>query len=738
MAPVQFGSYQIIRKIGAGGMAQVFEAQRVGLEGFSRRVALKCILPEMTRDARFVEMFVNEARLGSQLHHPNIVEIQDFNKVNDIYYIAMEFVEGVDLGDVISRFREQEREFPPSLIIEIMMQTLDGLGYAHEAKTEQGTDMNLVHRDIKPSNLLLTRRGTVKIADFGIAKAAISAYQTSTAEVTKGSLAYMAPEQITRESHLSPASDLFSLGAVLFEMLSLRVLFDGENMPSIMFKVAQVEIERDLSELEQFYPQFIPVLKRALARKVEDRYSNARQMAEDLRALKAQFPETAHIAEVVREFLKPHVQEEEEETIGEQTASLLGMTSNPMHQFQTVVNLANPTVSGSNPSWNTSGTFPNPQQSLTGFPVPGTTGVGGFPADPTRVSLPRVTLSGPQNKAMWPFVVGGVSALVLAVVLVIFFMGGGRSNSAFAVITSDPIGAEILVNGELRSTSDNGVVKPLVTPARVSLPDAESATLLLRKAGFSPYSTRLTYKQGEEVKLSPKLEPEQLVGELEITSIPSGASIELNGKLLKEKTPTLLTNLPAGQRYSIQLSLTGYVSTTGSVEVIRNGRAIYNTTLLSPAPGTMAAGMPGMMPSGVVTPSTPAGAVPGTVTQSSSTQPKPPANTTTPQIRPEKTTDVAKTEPPKSEPAKPPPTPTPEVGPPGTLVISAVPPDCVVFVDGARKGNVPQTLKLAAGSHRVKLERFDGTTEKEFSVKVVSGEEVTRVWDMDANEFISE
>ncbi|MFM7202862.1 MAG: protein kinase domain-containing protein [Myxococcota bacterium] len=722
MAPVQFGNYQIIRKIGAGGMAQVFEAQRVGLEGFSRRVALKCILPEMTRDARFVEMFVNEARLGSLLHHPNIVEIQDFNKVNDIYYIAMEFVEGVDLGDVISRFREQEREFPPSLIIEIMLQTLDGLGYAHEAKTDDGTDMNLVHRDIKPSNLLLTRRGTVKIADFGIAKAAINAYQTRTAELTKGSLAYMAPEQITREALLSPASDIFSLGAVLFEMLSLRVLFDGENMPSIMFKVAQVEIERDLSELEQFYPQFIPVLKRALAKNVEARYTYARQMAEDLRALKAQFPETAHIAEVVREFLKPHTHDDEEETIGEQTASLLGLTSNPMNQFQTVVNLANHNLSASNPSWNTSGTFPVQQHFLSGSPMSVMTGVGGMPVDPSRVSQPSLPISGPQPRAVWPFVVGGLSALVMAVVVVIFLMTGGRSNSSFAVITSDPIGAEILVNGELRSTSDNGVVKPLVTPARVSLPDAESATLLLRKAGFSPYSTRLAYKRGEEVKLSPKLEPEQLVGELEITSIPSGANIELNGKLLAEKTPTLLTNLSAGQRYNIQLSLAGYVSTSGSVEVIRNGRAVYNTTLLAPAPTAMASA-----PTAATQPVTPTTAQ----TTTGSTKPTPAPVTAAP--RPEKPVET-----PKTEPAKPPPTPAPEVGPPGTLVISAVPPDCVVYVDGARKGSVPQTLKLSAGSHRVKLERFDGTTEKEFSVKVVSGEEVTRVWDMDANEFISE
>lgn len=715
MAPVQFGNYQIIRKIGAGGMAQVFEAQRVGLEGFSRRVALKCILPEMTRDTRFVEMFVNEARLGSQLHHPNIVEIQDFNKVNDIYYIAMEFVEGIDLGEVITRFRDAEREFPPGLVIDIMLQTLDGLGYAHEAKTDDGTDMNLVHRDIKPSNLLLTRRGTVKIADFGIAKAAINAYQTRTAEVTKGSLAYMAPEQITRESGVSPVSDLFSLGAVLFEMLSLRALFDGENMPSIMFKVAQVEIERDLTELEQFFPQFLPILRRSLARKVEDRYPNARAMADDLRLLKSQFPPGPEIQSIVKEFLHTHVPDDEEETLGEQTASLLGLTSNPLNQFSTMVNLApvhpgaqyqsgnvgmNVLPNASNPSWNS--TAFQGQQSTN----PGVGQTVHLNPERPNLSSPSIALPPPAPARNWmAYVLGGVSAVILLVALSFLFLGKGRNVAAIANVTSNPVGAEILIDGELRSTTINGTVTTLVTPARVTLSDEGVATISLRKEGYLPYKTRVTYKVGEQIDLAPKLEPEAQLGALEISSVPPGAHIELNGKLISDKTPTLLSNLPAGTRYSVRLSLEGFVSAGGEVEVVRNGRAAFAATLL-PVPQ--------------VAPAVPVAAA----------VPRP---TPAPAARPEKPTP-----PPKgTEPAEPAKTPVP-AGPPGILVVNAVPPDVVVFVDGARKGNAPVQVKLPAGNHRVRLERFDGTTEKEFSVTLTSGGETTRVWDMDGKQFISE
>ena len=279
MEPVnQFGNYQIIRKIGAGGMADVYEAMRVGLANFQTRVALKCILPSMTRDERFVRMFINEAHLGSQLQHPNIIQIQDFNKVKDTYYIAMEYVEGIDLSRIVQRLAARGVSVPATVAIDLVLQALAGLGYAHEARSLDGTPMNIIHRDVKPSNFIITPTGVVKVGDFGIAKAATSS-NGLTGDHIKGTINYMSPEQIDGEA-MAPTSDLFSIGAIMFEMLTLRPLFDGPTVSAILLKIAMVNIESDLKMVSSRYPEFIPLLRRVLSRDPADRFLSAGAMAE--------------------------------------------------------------------------------------------------------------------------------------------------------------------------------------------------------------------------------------------------------------------------------------------------------------------------------------------------------------------------------------------------------------------------------------------------------------------------
>ncbi len=734
MASVQFGNYQILRKIGAGGMAQVFEAQRVGLEGFSRRVALKCILPEMTRDSRFVEMFVNEARLGSQLHHPNIVEIQDFNKVNDVYYIAMEYVEGVDLGDVISRFRDEERAFPPGLAIDIMLQALDGLGYAHEATTDDGAPMNIIHRDIKPSNLMLTNRGTVKIADFGIAKAATNAYQTRTAEVTKGSLAYMAPEQITREAPVSPASDLFSLGAVLFEMLQLRALFDGDNMPSIMFKVAQVEIERDLTELARHYPQFVPILERALARDVAYRYSRASEMAEDLRAIRHLFPEHPTIKEIVEEFIKPHSSEEDE--VGENTIALLGFSSTKHPDEPTnlaALELRPPNMTpppapvGTNPGMGDT-LYLSPEQRL-GVQHPG-----------ERDSQPSLSVGpGRKRRRVLRFAVWGT--LLLAALLVglmstgnlevvpqaLTALMGGRPT--LLTIKTTPPGARIYLDGVPQERVVDGRTVAVVTPAKLRLSDDGIALIMVEKEGYEPYEETVKYEPGTTISLAPVLVKQAVHGTLVVESNPPGARVILNDKPTDMRTPARFDDLDASRPQVLRLELDGYVPYT-SVTPLKKDDVTTVSAVLEPKPAQPPVSVASKTErkSRPQSPSSADGQARSDTSSQHKPKPVAKADTAT------SSTERSSQEPPNRPP---PATPKPVTGPPGTLVVNCLP-KCYVYVDDMPRIRAPNRVSLPPGKHRVRYETYDGSDRHTFTVTISPNQEVTRVWDWNQRKFLTE
>src|SRR4051812_45791768 len=166
---VPFGNYRLQRRLARGGMAEVFLARLVGVEGFERRVAIKRILPHLSESEEFRVMFLDEARLAAQLTHPNIVHIYDSGKVEDYYFIAMEYVDGVDLGRLIRQAKA--RPVPFVYAARIMADVCSGLNYAHNVEDAQGRKLNLVHRDITPQNVLVTYDGVVKVVDFGIAKA---------------------------------------------------------------------------------------------------------------------------------------------------------------------------------------------------------------------------------------------------------------------------------------------------------------------------------------------------------------------------------------------------------------------------------------------------------------------------------------------------------------------------------------------------------------------------------------
>ncbi len=275
-APVKFGKYLLIDKIGTGGMAELFLAKQTGLKGFEKVMAIKRILPHLTEDQEFVSMFINEAKLAALLSHQNIVQIYDLGSVALIYYIAMEYVMGKDLRTVLSKIRSDNHPLPISHALQIISKVLSGLDYAHRQKDLSGRELNLVHRDVSPQNILVSYEGEVKLVDFGIAKAASQGGETRTG-MLKGKLAYMSPEQAWGKQ-IDHRSDIFAAGIVLYEMLSGVRLFKGENELSTLEKVREAKVEPPTSLNPEISKELEAIILKALAKDPNDRYQTASEM----------------------------------------------------------------------------------------------------------------------------------------------------------------------------------------------------------------------------------------------------------------------------------------------------------------------------------------------------------------------------------------------------------------------------------------------------------------------------
>ena len=288
-----FGRYELIELVGEGAMAQVFRARRVGPVGFRKEVAIKCLRPSAVgQNEQMREALFNEARNGGLLRHPGIVEIYEFDQADDAWYLAMEFVDGWTLEDVLWRAASMEIPHPfvsesgaPGLsqrvVLDIARQISDALCHAHEATDEAGTPLRLVHRDLKPANVFIDRRGVVKLADFGLAKSRINVRQTTNADRTKGSPLYMSPEQVAG-SDIDGRSDLFALGTLIVEMATGSAPFEGDSVANTLKRVMDVEWPEVQGLMAHHAPVLMPVVRRLLQQDPTLRYSSARALGHDL------------------------------------------------------------------------------------------------------------------------------------------------------------------------------------------------------------------------------------------------------------------------------------------------------------------------------------------------------------------------------------------------------------------------------------------------------------------------
>jgi serine/threonine-protein kinase len=273
--------YRITERVAAGGMAEVFRGVAESMRGFKKNIAIKRILPSLTKNKKFVAMFLDEARLSLALQHANIVQVFDIGHSEDTYFIVMEYVDGVDLKSLLDWRRRINRRIPIAHTLYLITEICKGLSYAHELPNpDTGAPLGIVHRDISPPNVLLSKQGEVKVVDFGLAKAT-SQVEITDPGVVKGKMSYLSPEA-ARGEEVDSRADIFAVGILLYELLTGKRLFYGETDYQTVELVRNAKIPPIKPQNPQVEPELEDVVRKALSKRKEDRYQSANDVQDAL------------------------------------------------------------------------------------------------------------------------------------------------------------------------------------------------------------------------------------------------------------------------------------------------------------------------------------------------------------------------------------------------------------------------------------------------------------------------
>jgi serine/threonine protein kinase len=272
--------YKVVRKLAAGGMAEVFVGESSSLEGFKKSVAIKRVLPHLAENKKFLAMFLDEARISLGFNHANVVQTFDLGRSDSTYFIVMEYVDGTDLKKVWEYLKDTGQMPPLELSAYIISEVCRGLAYAHKLTDGRGTSLRIVHRDVSPPNILLSKEGEIKIVDFGLAKATGQLEKTDPG-VVKGKFAYLAPET-ARGDEIDFRADIFACGILLFELLTGQRLFFGSSDIDTIERVREAKVP-SIRELNTNVPESLEsIVNKALALEPEDRFETCGDMAEAL------------------------------------------------------------------------------------------------------------------------------------------------------------------------------------------------------------------------------------------------------------------------------------------------------------------------------------------------------------------------------------------------------------------------------------------------------------------------
>jgi serine/threonine protein kinase len=586
----RFGRYILLDKVAAGGMAEVWRAKLQGEGQFQRIIAIKKILSHVSEDAEFIQMFTDEANITVQLQHPNIGQVYEFNKLEEIFYISMEYISGKDLKTVWSHRRQRRKLIPMDISCYVIQKMAEGLDYAHNKRDNFGNPLGIVHRDVSPQNVLLSWDGQVKVIDFGIAKANDKSSRTR-AGTLKGKFAYMSPEQI-RGLPLTGQADIFALGVVLYELLTGERGFSAESEFSLLEKVRNVEIKPPTMINADIPPELEKIVFKALAKKREERYQRGQDFAEDLQRyllMKGKPPGPTELGDFLRQnftvdydkerlrlesYKEVEVEPEPEASLPPNAATEAAMpavTDQMLQQnrpLDAVRAALAQEVSGGNPA--APGAFaqgPNNQSTSGGYALApyrdqtgaGATGITPVTATGIRPPLDRTNI---RNMDIPPPPGGGASAVKIAAIVVValLVLGGAAVGALFALgvlggsgsillTVEGPSEAKVRVDGK-----ESGVAAPSLTIENVS---SGQHIVVAEADGYKPFtSAPIVVSKGKMMQLTATMR--RVGGSLAVSSNPSGGIIFLNGQDTKRRTPYTFPDVESGVSHSVEVRRDDY------------------------------------------------------------------------------------------------------------------------------------------------------------------------------------
>lgn len=322
------GRYEIVQRLGHGGMATVYLARATGNAGFEKLVAIKVIHSHLAAEPEFVEMFLEEARIAAKIQSPHVAGILDLGHEEGLHFMVMEYIDGETLSGLIRQLRPRNEQLPLPVVLRILIDACEGLTAVHDLRDPDGHPYGLVHRDMSPQNLMIGFDGWTKIVDFGLVKATGKRH-TQTGHL-RGKLAYMSPEQ-ARGKPLTASADLFALGVVFWELLTGKRLFAGESDAETLERVIRCELP-PLRTLRDDLPADIePILRRALAREPADRYASADAMLADLRRSLRDHLDAEDPRKQLAAIMRQHFEEQHKYRIAALRGASRGSSRSRMH-----------------------------------------------------------------------------------------------------------------------------------------------------------------------------------------------------------------------------------------------------------------------------------------------------------------------------------------------------------------------------------------------------------------------